>query len=418
VQQGELGDCWLISSLAALAEFQGGCFVRALLPSQERLNSAGVYLVRLCLGGWWRSILIDDRLPCLEGEKSAFCTQLAFCETHRLQLWASIIEKGLAKACGSYAALTRGQAREALSMLTGWPCEMVCLDRQDFDAGILWATLCSAKEAGFLMTCGTYACQSSLQPYHIYSLMDVLEVTQADGSEVQLLKIRNPHAKCKWQGAWSDTSPLWTPELRQQAGCPEGGVPGVFFMSFSDFLRNFGHCTICKIRSNEWHEVRRAISLPGDDVPSVGLALTASETAECSVILAQPEERLRRGPLYKNYSLPLAGIGFALLDVSPDGGGGPTVVGTAKLHHRAGVSADFWLQAGHSYLLVPLSVHQGAPLGATLACFSSRPLELSEQRPSWEAAEAARAALVPGGIRGAWGGLTAPWRPQAPCRPP
>lgn len=402
VQQGELGDCWLISALSALAEFQGGCYVRALLPGQERMSPCGAYLVRLCLGGRWRSVLVDDRLPCMEGRESSFYTQLAYCETHRQQLWASIIEKGLAKACGSYGALQKGQAREALSILTGWPCTMVCFDRPDFDAGILWATLLSAKQAGFLMACGTYRVRSpSLQPYHIYALLDLFDVTVGAGENVKILKIRNPHAKSKWEGAWADGSDRWTPELRQQLGCPEGGTPGVFFISFGDFLKNFAHCTICKIRSNEWHEVRRPVRLPsGARHPTVGLALSCgTEAAECCVSLSQPEERLirgRKGPHVHGNVLPLAAMGFALLDTSgprPAGEEGFPVVGLARLRQRETASIDLWLKANCSYLLVPFSEHAGVHIEATVACFSSRPLAVAEERPGPEAVAAVRKAL-------------------------
>lgn len=99
VQQGELGDCWFLSSLAAMAEFQGGRLVQRLLPEQN-FDEAGVYLVRLWLGGCWRDIIVDDRLPCIGNGRSTYY-QLAYCSTRRCQLWASVIEKGFAKACGS-----------------------------------------------------------------------------------------------------------------------------------------------------------------------------------------------------------------------------------------------------------------------------------------------------------------------------
>jgi len=84
VLQGELGDCWFLSSLAALADYQDGRFVQALLPCQQHFTSTGAYLVRLCLGGVWRGVLVDDRLPCAGG--AGRHTQLAFCTTGRLQL--------------------------------------------------------------------------------------------------------------------------------------------------------------------------------------------------------------------------------------------------------------------------------------------------------------------------------------------
>merc|ERR1719401_91609 len=110
-----------------------------------------------------------------------------------MQLWASLIEKGFAKACGSYQAIVGGEAGEALSALTGWPCTLIRFDRPDFDPDILWATLCSARDAEFLMTCSTRSVKaSSLMPDHVYSLMSVYEAADAARGSVRLVKIRNP----------------------------------------------------------------------------------------------------------------------------------------------------------------------------------------------------------------------------------
>jgi len=331
----------------------------------------------------------------LEGEKSGYCTQLAYCETHRLQLWASIVEKGLAKACGCYTALHLGSASEALGMLTGWPCTKVSLDRKDFDPDILWVTLCSSKQADFLMTCGTDRTHASsgLQPFHIYSLMDAQEVKVSGGQQLRLVKVRNPHAnaKTKWQGAWSEKSSTWTDEARREVGYPTAGIPGVFFMSFTDFLKNFGHCTICKIRSNEWHEVRQPIRLHSSSVPSTGLGLQPDDTSECMLSLTQPEERLRRGPLYRDHSLPIANIGFALLDVS---GPRPTVVASAGMRDRSTVSVECWLQRGHEYLFVPLSRRHRSPVRAALACFSSRAVAIKQQAIEGDVASLVQSALL------------------------
>mmetsp|Transcript_116159 Transcript_116159/g.375329 ORF Transcript_116159/g.375329 Transcript_116159/m.375329 type:complete len:729 (+) Transcript_116159:223-2409(+) len=390
VLQGELGDCWFLSSLAALAEFQGGRFVRALLPEQARLSREGAYLVRLCLGGRWRGILVDDRLPCIGG--GAYYTQLGYCVTRRLQLWASLIEKGFAKACGSYEALVGGEASEALSVFTGWPCSMIIFHRRDFNPDLLWAALCSSRDAAFLMTCSTKDVKSpSLVPDHVYTLMDLFELPgDAAGDQVRLLKIRNPHEKTKWQGAWSDASPLWTPQLRRQLGCPEGGTPGVFFMALDDFLQQFAHCTICKIRNTNWFEGRHPVRLPSADAPNVGLVLEASETAECSLSLVQPEERVRQGPFFKDLREALACIGFVLLCTDDPG----TDAAAAHMRRRNAVSTDCWIQPARSYLLVPLCLHTGSPLVATLACVSSRPVALRERRMTRDEVRAAWASYA------------------------
>ena len=52
---------------------------------------------------------------------------------------------------------------------------------------------------------------------HAYSLLAAMDVQTTKGP-VRLVKLRNPWGKTEWKGAWGDTSPEWTPELKIQLG--------------------------------------------------------------------------------------------------------------------------------------------------------------------------------------------------------
>jgi len=404
VQQGELGDCWFLSSLAAMAEFQGGRLVQRLLPEQKSFSETGVYLVRLWLGGCWRDTIVDDRLPCMGNGRSTYY-QLAYCSTRQCQLWASIIEKGFAKACGSYQAIAGGEAEEALTVLTGWPCQTILFDQEDFDSDILWATMCTSRDAKFLMTVSTSSGKSrseqdiraaGLVPNHAYSLIDVLDVLDAGGDRVRLLKIRNPHAKDKWQGNWSDASHLWTPELRARVGCAQATEDGMFFMGYGDFLKWFERCTICKVQSDGWHKVRMPTPLPGSGTaPSKGWRLRVTEMTECCLTIAQPQDRARSGPMFQSLNLgAIAAAGFVLVCV--DGGQRKSLTATTVGHPRcrAVVSADCWLKPGLSYFLLPLSLLEGPEVPAVFSCFSRKTVQIQEHVFSHDAVLAAWTAFI------------------------
>jgi calpain-15 len=106
----------------------------------QTVNNEGIYLVRICHNGLWKTIMVDDCFPCTNQK------QLVFSQAKRRQLYVPLIEKACAKLFGSYANLRSGNMLESLQLLTGAPCDYINLQPSDrrLDTDIIWAKLISA----------------------------------------------------------------------------------------------------------------------------------------------------------------------------------------------------------------------------------------------------------------------------------
>ena len=70
INQGELGDCYFLSSLSSIAE-KPERIIR-LFEDQNSLNEKGIYFVKLCIDGTWRYVVLDDYIPCGKNNQAVF----------------------------------------------------------------------------------------------------------------------------------------------------------------------------------------------------------------------------------------------------------------------------------------------------------------------------------------------------------
>lgn len=277
LQQGQLGDCWLISSMATMAEFPDALMS---IFETKSISSKGKYVLNLY--SWkeksMKRIVVDDRLPC-SGNSLSY-TQMS----HSGEIWPCILEKAFAaytqptkKASGGYKGIDGGFSIFAFGALTG--CTDVLMLSKEEDGkwtvtqpqwtednvrAAKWGKALGDKsdeevfqmlegfdKQEYLMCAGSSSgsdkdiSNQGIVQGHAYSLIRVEE--NVAGSGVDLLQMRNPWGSKEWTGDWSDNSPLWEehPEI-QDALHHEAADDGMFWIDVHDFMENFKSIYVCK----------------------------------------------------------------------------------------------------------------------------------------------------------------------------
>jgi hypothetical protein len=113
IAQGQLGDCWLMTALACVAEYPGA-IQRVFLT--DEYNQRGRYVLQLYCGESERfeKVVIDDMIPVNSGS-----TTPIFARPNGKELWVALLEKAFAKFVGDYSSLDGGYPLWGLQALTG-----------------------------------------------------------------------------------------------------------------------------------------------------------------------------------------------------------------------------------------------------------------------------------------------------------
>ncbi|XP_061599295.1 calpain-A-like [Cololabis saira] len=247
--QGSVGNCWFLASVGALT-FQKD-ILQQVVPLQQEFdeNYCGIFHFRFWRFGRWVDVVIDDKLPTING-------RLIFVRSKDpTEFWPALLEKAYAKVCGSYSDMTAGTPAEALVDFTGGV--HICVQLSD-PPPKLWELMCRAGRSKSLMGCGTPQGETSantvlpngLVQGHAYTITGVMEI-MSQGKPVNILRLWNPWGKGEWNGAWSDKSRLWqTVSPKDKNLCHSVHDDGEFWMTFEDFSKFYSDLDICCLCPN------------------------------------------------------------------------------------------------------------------------------------------------------------------------
>ncbi|KAK7790177.1 hypothetical protein R5R35_002953 [Gryllus longicercus] len=259
VQQGELGDCWLLAAVANLT-LSSALFYK-IVPDDQGFGSkyAGIFHFRFWQYGRWVDVVIDDRLPTCYGK-------LVFLHSSQHnEFWSALLEKAYAKLHGSYEALKGGTTCEAMEDFTGGVTEMYELNQAPPN---LFKIMLKGYERSSLMGCSIEPDPNVLEAQtpqglvkgHAYSITKVKLVdiqTPGRTGKIPLIRLRNPWGnEAEWNGPWSDKSPEWRfiPESEKEEIGLTFDDDGEFWMSYKDFEEHFHRLEICNLNPDSLTE--------------------------------------------------------------------------------------------------------------------------------------------------------------------
>lgn len=242
--QGSVGNCWFLAALGSLT-FQPD-MLHQIIPQDQGFTQkyAGIFHFMFWRFGKWVDVVIDDKLPTLDGK------YLFVYPRNKSEFWPSLLEKAYAKLCGSYYNMNSGLVSEALMDFTGGVNIRFNLKEPVAD---LWQIMKRAENLKSLMACGTpqgKTPQNTMLPSgivegHAYTVTGVAKV-QCDQQIVELVRLWNPWGKVEWNGQWSDGSPEWNyvdPAIGH--ALRNKREDGEFWMTMKDFKANYTDLSIC-----------------------------------------------------------------------------------------------------------------------------------------------------------------------------
>lgn len=273
ILQGGLGDCWLLCALSTLAEFPN--YFQNNIFKTNKISDEGKYdlkLYNICSRDW-ETITIDDRIPCAE-KKWYDIPRPLFAQPNENEMYILLLEKALAKVCGSYSKLCGGYPVLAWMVLTGceklelwnknnetkdWIKRIPALNKlkeEPWNFQKMWIRPTKEKNDNekmfeYLKECDNknYVMAASIHgdemekarddgliERHAYSLLQVFE----EGN-IRLVQLRNPWGNSHESRLdWCDSSPKWKkyPEIAKKVNW-SSDADGLFWMCWSDFMRIF-----------------------------------------------------------------------------------------------------------------------------------------------------------------------------------
>jgi hypothetical protein len=283
IYQGQLGDCWFDSALAAISHRHKD----SIIAMFEHIDMhQGIFRTRWFIGGRWVTVAVNAEIPVKPDRPVPFFLWTS----SELTLWPAILEKSFAKLVGSYKAIEGGAAREAFQYILGVPVQYIH-DRtwrespgQEWsdiegatDLDDVWNQIVHALDNHYPMGVGTGPRGGfhGIDGGHAYTLYDYASNFQGHGRSV---RVRNPWGVNRYNGTITGQT----------------NTIGDFWITWDEFTRNYVSINIALMPAG--YQSQRLADVPVSGLNSGGFQVSfhVSHNNNFSVQALWPSQRMIR----------------------------------------------------------------------------------------------------------------------------
>jgi len=130
-------------------------------------------------------------------------------------MWPQVLEKAWAKVKGSYETSSGGYLATGIRALVGCPVFMYD-DINNTDD--YYNLMKEAEDVDYLVAISTldegyFSDQYGLLPGHQYTVLALFTLEETDGTENEMILMRNPWKESYYSGEWDHTDSRWTSSL-------------------------------------------------------------------------------------------------------------------------------------------------------------------------------------------------------------
>lgn len=333
VVQGQIGTCFLLGALGAIASHSERLVEKLFIKWDV---DVGIYSIRFNIDSEWAYVTIDDWFPV---DEDGMLMYSRCCDPQ--EVWVQLLEKAFCKMYTCYEMCDGGISAEAINSFFGGVGGRLQITKQHKrNASSYFEAMKEARAKGWMLTtgfvqsassssagkCGEAVSDNGLVAGHAYS---VLKLVESEGN--QLVCCRNPWGTGEWTGIWSDENNQgeWTDSMCK-AVSKVWKDDGKFWMSIEDFVANSSGAEYARTFGPNWKKTTQykrfspscnqagRFDLVGTVSPEAG-----ADTMSVVVMLMQPRvERLRMFKKHRQSGLNYKDTDYPhlqLIVVAPDG---------------------------------------------------------------------------------------------------